>query len=388
MTSAHEPDGLVASRYRLRQQIGAGGMATVYRADDEALGRTVALKLFHADLVGGADEGRQRAEVGLLAGLNHPALVTLFDAGRDERAGYLVMELVDGSDLRELLLRVPLDSRATAAIGADIASALAYIHARQVVHRDIKPANILLPADTSAPGSPTAKLADFGIARLIDSTRLTSTGTLIGTASFLSPEQAAGEPVGPATDVYSLALVLLEALTGVRAFPGTPAESGVGRLSRDPEVPVRLGPAWSGLLRQATARNPSERPDAAELASRLRALDGDSTLILPVAPGSDSTEQLSPADVPTQRLAPEQRIAPAATSAAPAAESGTSLGGRSRAVLLAAGAAVLIGVAAVVAGLGAPAQPEPEPTPATVQYPAFDGDLGAHLVQLQNSVAP
>ena len=377
---------LVAGRYRLGPALGSGGMATVYGAVDESLGRRVAVKLFHADLANAGDERRQAEEVSLLAGLNHPALVTLFDAGRDNEGAFIVMELVEGVDLRTRLASGPLDPRQAADVGADIASALAHIHARGVAHRDVKPANILLPSGSGG-GVPHAKLADFGIARLIDSTRLTAAGAVVGTASFLSPEQARGEQVSTPSDVYSLALVLLEALTGERAFPGTAVESTMARLARDPDIPSRLGPAWVGLLSEATAREPADRPAAQELAARLLALGNEavqdrateamSTEVMSTE--AMSTEVMAPADSATQQLAADD--APTRRLPAPA----TPRRNRRRALLTIGAAAVLVAVAAI--GIRA-ILPASEPDAEPIVYPAVEGPLGEHLAELQRSVEP
>ncbi|WP_373877142.1 serine/threonine-protein kinase [Leifsonia poae] len=269
--------------------IGRGGMATVYSAQDLQLDRAVAVKVFAAGEA--SDDARRRAETQLLARLNHPNLVTLFDAhlaasDADEDPSYLVMELVDGPSLRDELKRGPLPAPEVAALAVELAEALVAVHAAGVVHRDLKPANILL-ALTGLPSVPyRGKLADFGIAHLVGSERITSNGIVIGTAAYLSPEQAHGAEPGPPADIYSLGLVLIEALTGNRAFPGTAAESLGARVVRDPLVPSNLPPAWAELLTAMTARPPEARPDALEVAVRAREhaaeLDG-------WAPGADET---------------------------------------------------------------------------------------------------
>jgi len=253
-------------------------MATVYRGLDEALGRDIAVKLFRASAVDPDDVGRQETEMRLLASLTHPGLVTLYDAGKDdagrddgpdgEPRAFLVMELVDGPDLRKRLRETPLPAADVAFIGAELASALAYIHARGVIHRDVKPANILLPPAVAGT-APRAKLTDFGIARMIDGARFTATGATLGTANYLSPEQASGKSASGASDIYSLGLVVLECLTGRIEFGGSPLEAAVARLSRDPEIPESLGKQWQSLLSGMTSRDPDSRPTAAEVSAAL-----------------------------------------------------------------------------------------------------------------------
>ena len=257
---------VLGGRFRLESRLGSGGMATVYLANDESLGRAVAIKVFRRDLADGEDLQRQRAEIQLLASLNHPSLVTLFDAATDDNGNaFIVMELVTGTDLRTRLGSGPLPPSEVAIIGGHLADALAHVHARGVIHRDIKPGNILLPDRDADDTGPQAKLADFGIARIVDGSRLTATGLVIGTASYFSPEQALGEAITPASDIYALGLVLLECLTGKREFPGTAVESMTARLARDPAVPRSLGDSWVGVLRGMTSRTPDARPTARDV---------------------------------------------------------------------------------------------------------------------------
>ena len=262
---------VLAGRYRLGERIGRGGMADVFRAEDELLHRPVAVKVFRLDTPAGQDRRRIDAEVRILAALRHPGLVTVFDAGAvDEPGGdtapFLVMELIDGPTLGRRLADGPLTAELTGELGADLSTTLAYIHGNSVVHRDIKPANILLDTESAAV---CAKLTDFGIARLLDSTRITMHGMAIGTANYLSPEQATGDPAGPPADVYSLGLVLIECLTGHVAYPGSGIEAAVTRLHRPPTIPTAHGPEWTRLLTAMTALSPGDRPTAADVATTL-----------------------------------------------------------------------------------------------------------------------
>ncbi|MHA7262703.1 serine/threonine-protein kinase [Arthrobacter sp. TMN-37] len=268
-------DVLLAERYQTTDLLGVGGAASVYRALDRNLQREVAVKVFNPTTADDDDYRRQHTETLLLSTLNHPGLVTLHDAGlhQDEdgrTTGFLVMELVDGEDLRRLLKKGPLAPAAVAQVGADLADALAYIHSHGVVHRDVKPANILMFHSGENDTRLYPKLTDFGIARMVDATMATAVGATIGTANYLSPEQAESGEIDEHSDIYSLGLVLLECLTGEKAFPGPVVEAALARLLRDPEVPEWLGGDWAGLLSRMTARNPADRPDAHEVALLLR----------------------------------------------------------------------------------------------------------------------
>ncbi|WP_233197726.1 serine/threonine-protein kinase [Cryobacterium sp. Y57] len=392
---------LLADRFSIESLIGAGGMASVYRATDTALGRTVAVKLFRAD-GGASDPERQSGEIALLASLNHFALVTLFDAGTALVDGapraFIVMELVDGPDLRARIESGPLPSLDVAIMGADLAEALHYVHEQGIIHRDVKPANVLL-APSGFPGRGMhAKLADFGIARLLDETRLTATGSLLGTASYLSPEQALGGVIAAPTDVYSLGLVLLECLTGVRAYPGTAVESAMARLQRQPEIPSQLGRRWTDVLRAMTARDFADRPTAADAAGLLRALaTGDSnadvpTVLLPAAAATATL--LLPAAAPDPTL-----LLPANADAqteilktdAPASIPASSIPAKPRrpvrrqVLLMVTSGLTLIAIAVAALLLLNPAE---APVAVPPSYPAVDGTLGTHLQILQESVNP
>jgi eukaryotic-like serine/threonine-protein kinase len=265
---------VLAGRYELVSVVGRGGMADVYRGWDGVLRRAVAVKVFRSAGVPGVGQ-RGRTEVAVLSGLNHPGLVTVFDGGEDESdpggpRAFLVMEFVPGPTLAARIAAGALPAAAVAAVGAQLAGALAVVHARGIVHRDVKPANILLTDAAAEEGElPRVKLADFGVARLLDETRITSTGITVGTANYLSPEQAAGAPVGPPSDVYALGLVLLECLTGHPAYPGHGVEAALARLHHPPTIPTHLGPAWTHLLHAMTTHTPTTRPTAEAIATAL-----------------------------------------------------------------------------------------------------------------------
>ncbi|WP_146361557.1 serine/threonine-protein kinase [Arthrobacter yangruifuii] len=294
-------DVLLGQRYRTTELIGSGGAAAVYRAVDENLGREVAVKLFSAGISGDDEARRQQTELQLLATLNHPGLVTLLDAGvavddEGRSSSFLVMELVDGPDLRGMLKEGPLSSSATAALGADLADALNYVHSNGVIHRDVKPANILLFPQEEMDTRLYPRLTDFGIARMVEATIATAHGATIGTANYLSPEQAQGSAVDPRTDVYSLGLVLLECLTGEKAFPGPIVESAVARLLRDPEIPEWVGAEWTDILRAMTSRLVDARPEAHEVAVALRSVasEGHPPEVPGTAPASDGSAYPDP----------------------------------------------------------------------------------------------
>jgi hypothetical protein len=269
-TVGAQPRGpLVLARYRLHRRLGSGGFGTVWLARDERLERDVAVKLLPRErIVGGRFEREARAA----ARLGHPGIVTLYEAAVDDEGAYLVSELVRGSTLAQLLDAGRLSDRDLVAIGIALCDALVHAHAQGVVHRDVKPSNVLIPEHPAAPGQ-IAKLTDFGVARVIGGDSLTRTGDVIGTAAYMAPEQAEGREAGASADLYSLALVLYEALTGINPIAtGTAAQRArrlgaylppLRRQRRD--LPRELGRSIDLALRP----RPRERGSVEELRAAL-----------------------------------------------------------------------------------------------------------------------
>src|SRR5436190_14426483 len=261
------PETLIAGRYRLDELLGRTGMSEVWSAEDLELGRHVAIKLLAPD----ADTARFEREARAFASLAHPNVTQLYDYGEAEGRPYMVLEYVPGGTLEDRLRGArPLPDEDAYAIAAGIASGLAHAHARGVVHRDLKPANVLFDEE----GRP--KLADFGIARLaVGEGTLTEAGTVLGTAAYISPEQAAGEPASPASDVYSFGVILYRLLTGRLPFEGE-SVLDMAAMHREVEPPpidwVRpdAPPRLAAIAAAALVKDPRLRPaDGAALAAEI-----------------------------------------------------------------------------------------------------------------------
>lgn len=251
----------IADRYRLDGVLGSGGMSRVYRAHDNVLERDVALKVLHDKL---SDDPsyveRFRREARAIARLSHPNIVTVIDRGQVDSAEFIVFELVRGANLKQLLSeRRYLPVREALAIVHQAARGLAFAHEHGIVHRDVKPQNVLVDDDGAA------KVTDFGIARSLDrESGLTQTGAILGTADYLSPEQATGQPVTEAADQYSLGVLLYELLTGEVPYRGESVVAVAARhvndpvpsvIDRRPDVPLRV----SELVERAMAKRPDDR---------------------------------------------------------------------------------------------------------------------------------
>jgi serine/threonine-protein kinase len=261
---------VLAGRYELVELLGQGGMATIFRGHDTQLGRDVAVKVLRAEY--GRDPAfvaRFRQEAQSAAALSHPNVVQVFDYGMEAGDPFIVMELIDGGDLAVVLNeRGAFEPLAAARIAQQIFEALDAAHGRGIVHRDTKPTNVLLTT------AGRAKVADFGIARAFSEAQLTMPGTTLGSVHYFSPEQARGEMVTTASDVYSAGLVLFEMLTGKRAWTGDSAGAvAVARLAGDPPAPSSLRSGVPQLMdiavRRALARVPADRPTAGDMAALL-----------------------------------------------------------------------------------------------------------------------
>jgi eukaryotic-like serine/threonine-protein kinase len=261
----------ISGRYELEELVGSGGMSAVYRAHDRLLERTVALKILHQRYGEDAEYlERFRREARAVAQLAHPNIVTVIDRGEDEERQFIVFEYIEGDDLKQLVERTgPLPVDDVVRLGLDVARALAFAHERGIVHRDVKPQNVLLN------GEGHAKVTDFGIARSLDVERgVTQTGTVLGTSSYIAPEQASGQPVDERSDVYSLGVVLFELLAGDVPFPGDNFvavamkhvnEPAPSVLERRPDAPPSLVQLIDAMLAKEHVDRPPMDTVVAEL---------------------------------------------------------------------------------------------------------------------------
>src|SRR3989449_7307237 len=255
---------LFDGRYRIQRKLGAGGMADVYLAEDQELGRRVAIKILNSRH-GNDDQfiERFRREAKNAAALNHPNIVSIYDRGEAEDTYYIAMEFLDGRTLKELIVgRGAAPINVAVEYARQILSALRFAHRHGIVHRDIKPHNVLVDAEGRV------KVTDFGIARA-GTSQMTEAGSIVGTAQYLSPEQARGSPVDQRSDVYSLGIVLYELLTGTVPFTGdTPVEIAMKHLSEVPVPPSELRDDVPDdldlVVLRALAKDPEDRYQTAE----------------------------------------------------------------------------------------------------------------------------
>jgi serine/threonine protein kinase len=298
-------DEVIAGRYRLIEPLGRGAMSSVWLAHDDELERRVGVKM----LAPSAERARFEREARAAAALSHPNICSLYDYGESNGRPYMVLEYLPNGSLEDRLKDGPLPDAETLRLATEMAAGLAHAHERGLVHRDLKPANVLFDAEDRA------KIADFGIARMGGSGTLTEAGTVLGTASYISPEQASGLTAGPASDVYSFGVILFRMLTGRLPFVSTNAMELVRMHRDDPppsvadfrdDAPARL----ESLAAAALAKDPADRPaDGSALLRELRgggtkAGTDDATMLLTggaLPSTTDATQVLRPVRPPRRR---------------------------------------------------------------------------------------
>src|SRR3954462_14334977 len=270
---------LIAGRYRLLETLGRGPMSSVWLAQDEELGRRVAVKT----LAPSADRARFDREARAAAALSHPNICSVYDYGEADGKPFMVLEYLPNGSLEDRLRAGAPGDDETLRIAEGLAAGLAHAHTRGLVHRDLKPANVLFDAEGCA------KIADFGIARLGDTVGLTGAGTVLGTASYISPEQAAGLQAGPTSDVYSFGVILFRMVTGRLPFVSSNAMELV-RMHRDEQPPTVASiradapPRLQSITDASLAKDPAARPaDGVALLRELRSGDGATTVLAPGA---------------------------------------------------------------------------------------------------------
>ena len=302
---------MLGQRYRLEERIASGGMGDVWRCVDDVLGRTVAVKILLPSLLEepGFTE-RFRGEARTMATINHPGVVDIYDYGSDPATGaYLVMEFVEGEALSRTLARVGrLTPGRTMALVAQAADALHAAHQTGVVHRDVKPGNLLVRPNG------TLVLTDFGIARSAGAAQLTAAGSVLGTASYISPEQAMGEQASQLSDVYALGVVAYQCLAGHRPFEGEqPLEIAMRHVREaPPPLPGDIPPNVRVIVERAMAKQPAARwPNASafgQVARRAAAELGATSPPVVVAPGGGAGRSNGPSPVSTGAPAPGTRV--------------------------------------------------------------------------------
>jgi len=378
---------VISGRYRIVRHLARGGMAEVYLGQDELLARPVAVKVLFPELA--ADESfveRFRREARAAAGLNHHNIVSVYDFGEDDGVWFIVMEYVDGRTLRDIIRADgPMEPAGAIQIGAEIAAALAAAHAQGIVHRDVKPANVLIAGET-------VKVTDFGIARAANARQgLTMPGTVIGTATYLSPEQARGGAVDGRSDLYSLGMVVYEMLTGRPPFAGdSPIAIATKQLSETPPMPSTANPrvprALDAVVMRAMSIEPGDRqPTADDLRAQLLAAapatgDPDATMAIP-APTVRPVEETA-----VVRSGPSTTMLPPVTAGPPSRRLDADVYRRRRAVVIAAVALVALGVIALLALLNSGGKSGTVPVPQVVGFVVADARSALERAGLKSKV--
>ncbi|MFN2526338.1 MAG: protein kinase [Actinomycetota bacterium] len=292
---------LLNDRYRLAEKLATGGMGVVYEATDERLGRKVAVKILKSELAQDPTfVERFRREARAAAALSHPNIANVFDYGEEDEHRFIVMELAEGVDLSRLLREEgPLSPERALGITEQVCDALAHAHSAGLIHRDVKPGNIVVGAGDRV------KVTDFGIARAVDSSTLTATGMVMGTANYISPEQAQGHNLTPQSDIYSLGVVLYEMVTGSVPFTAdSPVAVALRHVNEDlppasslnPDVPREV----DAIIQRATAKAPAERfADARALRAALPPLVAATE---PVPLGRTGAQSIRAADDATETM--------------------------------------------------------------------------------------
>jgi tRNA A-37 threonylcarbamoyl transferase component Bud32 len=379
----------LAGRYRLEERVAGGGMGTVFVATDELLRRRVAVKLLREDLVENpAFVERFRREARAVAGLVHPNIATVFDYGEDGGRHFIVMELVEGRDLeRVLTTEGRLEPDRARRIAGEVCGALGHAHATGLVHRDVKPANVIITPEDDV------KVTDFGIARVADDSTMTAAGSMLGTAQYLSPEQASDQRVGPASDVYSAGIMLFEMLTGEVPFKGgSPVATAMRHVTDEVPPPSsinpRVPPDLDAIVKKATAKEPERRfVDGGDMARALEGRDAGATEVVSAGP---PTATLGPLGRGTDEMEATEWPPPGAASPRTPRKLGPAL---AVVVLLAALAGAAFAAVTLLrdrdaprrtggGGAQAPAE-SPSPPPEEEQLTVPGGLVGSNIAEAQ-----
>jgi eukaryotic-like serine/threonine-protein kinase len=316
---------LIANRYARERILGRGGMGVVWRARDQLLGRDVAIKEVQLPPSLTADDldamrARVLREARAAARLNHPNVVTLYDVVQEEGRTFIVMELVEAPTLSAVVKeRGPLPPAEVAAIGVQVLDALRAAHRVGIVHRDVKPGNVMVPS-----GDERVKLADFGIASLAGDPQLTATGLVLGSPAYMAPEQASGQPSGPATDLWALGATMYFALEGEPPFERNGAVPTLTAVVNDPPRRMQRGGELEPLVLGLLTKSPAERPSAGQLRGQLQRLGGSApgsqatTAVVPPATAAHDTAPMPvvPPSPPVEHAAPSEPAEPAAAEPA------------------------------------------------------------------------